>query len=101
MGASLPPRVIRSGPYFPTQPRTGDEDNRIFRKKGLITRGRENLFYEECVAGLGEVPQGTESFDMVALTGTLELTEDSTTVTGTGTLFVTEVGLGQRIVAIN
>jgi len=102
MGKTLTPRVIRSGPYFPTQPRTGDEDNRIFRKKGLITRGRDGLLYEECLPGLGDVsPDTPETFDQVALTGTLELTADSTTITGTGTQFVTECGLGQRIVVIN
>lgn len=66
-----------------------------------MTRGRDGKFYEECVPGLGDIPETAETFDMVALTGTLELTEDSRTVTGTGTLFVTEVGLGQRIVVIN
>ena len=102
MGKSLTPRVIRSGPYWPTQPRTGDEDVRIFRKRGLITRGRDGLFYEECLPGLGDVPgEVPETFDQVALTGTLTLTEDSNIVTGTGTAFVTECGLGQRIVVIN
>jgi hypothetical protein len=101
MGRSLKPRVIHSGPYWPTQPRVGDETGRIFRKRGLITRGRDGLFYEEALPGLGDIPERAETFDQVALTGTLELTADSTTITGTGTLFVTECGLGQRIVVIN
>lgn len=102
MGQKLPPRIIRSGSYWPTQPKTGDENARIYRKRALITRGRDGLFYEECLPGLGDVPGETpETFDQVALTGTLELTENSNIVTGTGTEFVNECGLGQRIVVIN
>jgi hypothetical protein len=101
MGKSYTPRVIRSGQYWPTLPRTGDPANVIFRKKGLQTLGRDGLFYESCVPALGAIPGTPEEFAQVALTGTLELTANSTIITGTGTLFATECGLGQRIVVIN
>jgi len=42
-----------------------------------------------------------EDLPLVAITGTLALTEDSTTVIGTGTLFNSELHLGQFIKAID
>src|SRR5262249_49015270 len=97
MGQPLEPRVIRSGPYIPTEPRTGDSDQVIFRKNNLITRGRESRLYEEVFSGLGNLD---ENLDMVALTGTLNLIDGDTTITGSGTLFYSECHLGQKICAI-
>lgn len=98
MGQSLPPRVIRSGPYKPTVPRTGDDATGAFRKSNLITRGRDGRFYEETFSGLGDL---SESLNMVAITGTLTLTVDSTTVAGVGTLFLAELHLGQKLCAVS
>lgn len=98
MGDKLSPRVIRSGPYVPTVPRSGSEgDNVIWRKSNLITRGRAGRYYEEVFSGLGNL---SEDIDMVALTGTLTLTADSITVAGVGTLFQSELHLGQFVCAI-
>jgi len=62
----------------------------------MVVRGRGPRLYLESFAGLGNL---TEPIDKVALTGTLELIEDSTTITGTGTLFFTECRIGQFISA--
>jgi len=97
MGQEKPPRVMRSGPFVPTLPRTGDDFPVIWRKSNMVTRGREGKFYEENFSGLGDL---NEPLNLVALTGTLEFTAGSTTVTGAGTAFFDECHLGQFIVAI-
>lgn len=98
MGSVLPPRVWSSGPFKPTVPRTGGEgDNITWRKYNLITRGRDSRFYEECFTGLGNL---NENIELVALTGELALTANSTQVVGDGTIFQTECHLGQFICAI-
>ena len=94
MGQALEPRVIRSGPYRPTVPYTGDDDGSIFLKRNLITQGRDGRYIERVYSGEGNQD---ETLDMVPLTGTLDLTIDSDTVFGAGTLFFTECHLGQRI----
>lgn len=98
MGRALPPRRILSGPYVPTQPRTGDENGTIFRKNNLLTRGRNGRFYEEVYSGERDV---NENIPMTVMTGTLALTENSDQVVGTGTLFLTECPyIGMRISCI-
>ena len=58
----------------------------------LFVRGRDNRYYWQSYAGEGELG---EDLDMEPLTGTLELTQNSTMVVGAGTLFLSEVHLGQ------
>lgn len=96
MAKTLEPRVIRSGPYYPSQPLTGDNSSTWLVKNNLITIGQGDRFYEQTYSGEGDL---AEDLDKVALTGILTLTEDSTTITGTGTLFVSECHLGQCISA--
>jgi len=98
MGKSLPPRVIRSGKYLPTLPRTGDEDGSIFRKNNLITRGREGRYYERVYSGEADL---NENVNLVPLTGTLSLSQGSTTIFGVGTLLNSECHLGQFILVID
>jgi len=97
MGGKISPRVVKAGPYWPTVALTGDESNSAFRLNNLILRGLPPSQYWETFSGLGDL---NEPLDMVALTGTLTLTVDSTTVTGVGTAFFSEVRLGQKITAI-
>lgn len=98
MGKSFPPRIIRSGPLVPTVPRSGSEgDTVIWRKNNLITRGRDGRYYEEVYSGEGDL---NEDLDMVALAGSINLTQDSETVIGVGSAFLTECHLGQFISAI-
>ena len=79
-------------------PRSGNEgDSLTWRKYNLFTRGREGRFYEEIFTGLGNL---NENIEVVALTGQLALTADSTQVVGDGTIFQTECHLGQFICAV-
>jgi hypothetical protein len=101
VGRALEPRVIHSGPYDPSQPFTGDNSTTIFRKNNLITIGDDGRYFEETYSGEGDL---NEPLDMVALTGTLQITADvlpnTSTVTGTGTLFFSECHLGQPLLGI-
>lgn len=98
MGKSLAPRVNQAGPYRPTLPRTGDNFNAAFRMGNMILRGRvDGRMYWQSFSGFGSL---NESVPMTALTGTLALTQDDTTITGTGSLFFSECHLGQKICAI-
>lgn len=99
MARKLAPRVLRSGPYVPSVPRSGSEgDALIFRKNNLITRGRDGRYYEEVYTGEGDRNQ---DILLEPLTGTVTLTEDSTLVTGSGSAFKSEAKLGQRIVVVD
>lgn len=99
MGQALQSRVIRSGEYVPTVPRSGGEgDAVIWRKMNLITRGRDGRYYEEVYGGELDID---EDAPLVELTGTLAITAGSTTITGTGTLFLTELNIGQRVLIID
>lgn len=85
-------RTVRSAEYNPSLPRTGSTGDYVFRMSNLIKRGRGDSSYFE----VGGVPESlSESIGVTALTGTIALTLNSTTVTGTGTLFTTELHLGQ------
>lgn len=96
MAETLVPRTIRFGPYYPSQPLTGDDSSTILIKNNLLTIGQNGRFYEIVYSGEGDL---AENLDKVALTGVLTLTENSTTITGTGTLFASECHLGQCISA--
>src|ERR1043165_2258048 len=97
MGEKLQPRVVRSGRYYPSAPLTGDDADYIFRKNNLLTIGQNGRYYEQSYSGEGNL---NEDLDKVALTGVLNLTEGSPTVTGTGTLLCSEAHLGQCICPI-
>ena len=97
MGKKRAPRVLRSGPYKPSQPLTGDDSLTILRKNNLITIGQGGRYYEQVYSGEADLE---ENLEMVPLTGTLEITAGSNTVTGTGTLFASECHLGQSILGI-
>jgi len=100
MGRPLPPRVVKAGPYLPTTTRSGEVGNDgAFRMSNLIVRGRDpRRMYWETYTGQGDL---AEPFDLIALTGTLDLTADSVEVVGTGTVFTDELHLGQRVLAID
>jgi hypothetical protein len=97
MGKKIQPRRVVAGAYKPSTPRTGEDDGAgSFRMDNMLVVGR-GRYYWETYAGEGDL---NENLDMVALTGTLTLTANSTTITGTGTLFYSECHLGQAICAI-
>ena len=96
MARNLPPRRIVAGPYRPSLPRTGDEIEGSFRMGNMVVVGQRR-FYWETYSGEADL---SENLDLVPLTGTLEITADSLTVTGTGTLFASECHFGQTILGI-
>jgi hypothetical protein len=98
MGQSLSPRVFRGEAFRPTIPRTGNEGEGVWRLENLIRRGKDSHHYYEVLGGERNLGEDVE---MVALTGTVAVTEDSDVVIGTGTLFLTECSIGQRIIIIN
>lgn len=79
-------------------PRSGSEGEGVLRVENLIRRGRGGHFYYEVIGGEADLAQ---NMDMVALTGTVAVTEGSALVNGTGTLFLTECNIGQRIIIID
>lgn len=99
MGANLPTRVIKPSSFVPTQPRSGNvSDSTIFRLENLIIQGTHPLTYAACYAGSLSLSETIATSD---LTGTLAVTSGSTTVTGTGTAFTTELNPGQYVLAVN
>src|SRR5690349_21060786 len=97
MGKSLAPRVIKVGPYRPTVPRTGDDSASVFRMSNIVVRGLDGRYYAQAFGGLADLD---ETLNMIALTGTLTLTADSSMIVGVGTLFLAECRLGMKICAI-
>lgn len=97
MGAPLPDRVCRAGPYRPSASRGGSGDDGAFRMDSVVVRGTKNSFYWEGYLGEGDL---NETLTMVALTGTLNIAAGSTTVAGVGTLFLAECHLGQTIIGV-
>lgn len=90
-------RTFEAVPFVATSPRTGNERPSVLRGKNLIFRGSEQTgYYYEVFAGLKDMG---ENIADAALTGTLSLTSGSTTVSGTGTAFLTELHIGQFVLA--
>jgi hypothetical protein len=92
------PLVYRSAPYVPTVPRSGSEGLSLFRLKNMILRGRADRPYLEAYRGEEDL---SETIATQALTGTVAFASGSKTVTGTGTLFKTELMPGQAILCIS
>jgi hypothetical protein len=92
-------RVIRPTRYIPTTPKTGSttDDAWYFLRNGII-QGRAPLTYTRCYAGSLSL---SETIATSNCTGTVALTSGSTTVTGTGTAFINELHLGQRVLIVD
>lgn len=85
--------VLKSAPYRPSSPLTGNE-LAIFRGQGMLLRGQiGNLFY---AAYNGSLDIG-ETLPHVALTGTMAYDPSSLLVVGMGTLFKDELHIGQMV----
>lgn len=99
MGSNLPVRSIRPSAFYPTQPRSGNVSNdTLFRLENMVIQGTHPLTYAVAYAGTLDRSQTIATSD---LTGTLAVTSGSTTVTGTGTAFTTELNPGQYVIAVN
>jgi hypothetical protein len=86
--------TFRANRYVPTAARAGDS-NTLFRLQNMFVRGGGNDAYLEVTNGPENL---SESIAVSVLTGTLAITSGSKTVTGTGTAFLTELHLGQRVI---
>lgn len=83
---------------MPTAPRSGNQGDTIFRVESMALRGRDDHQYWEVIAGERDL---AEDSPLVALTGTLDLVEGDATILGTGTLFLSELHIGQFVVVID
>lgn len=90
--------TLTSAPYIPSSPLTGGESLVVYRGKNMILRGLPPRLYYEVYAGSENL---SEPIPAVALTGTLAFSPSSTTVTGTGTDFLSELHVGGQIVKAN
>lgn len=87
-----PPRQFLVGYYCPTTNRV--DGSAPYRMKNLIIRSRGSNLYAEIYPGSENL---SETIASTALTGTLAITTGSKVVVGTGTAFLSELHLGQKI----
>jgi hypothetical protein len=94
------PVTFSATAYVPTSARTGNDAPYLFRLVNMIVRGGlgKGSPYLACYEGSLDL---NEPIPSLALTGTLDLTEDSAVIEGTGTSFKTELHLGQKILVID
>lgn len=92
----MPVQIFKASQYVPTSPRAGNDGAALFRIKNMMVRGRSPLFYTENYSGSENL---AENMPSTALTGTISYTANITTITGAGTAFLTELHLGQFIIA--
>lgn len=91
----MPTKKYRPAPYVPTTSVAGDEEPFIFRGENMWLRfGRTGRAYAEGYTGNQDL---SETIATSVLTGTLAWNTNTTTVTGTGTAFLTELRLGQFV----
>jgi hypothetical protein len=90
-------RTFRGEPYYPTAPRSGNAGSLAFRMSNLIKRGANGVSYHE--SAIHPLSLG-ETIATGSLTGTLAI-NSTTTVTGTGTLFLTELRPGMFVLVVN
>lgn len=89
----MPQTVLKSCPYRPSSPVTGS-DLAIYRGQNMLLRGAVNNLFFAAYNGSENL---NEPLPYVALTGTLAYSPSSLIVTGTGTLFQTELHFGQMV----
>lgn len=82
--------------FFPTSPRAGNDGSRIFRMSNMIIRGEGTKSYAEVYGGSLDL---AEDIATAVITGTVACTINNLTVVGTGTVFKTELHLGQFLLA--
>lgn len=94
----MPTVTLKPVRYIPSTPLSGDESMSIYRGQNAKLRGTyPNLIYEAYPSSLNL----NEPIPALALTGTLSFTEGGTTVTGTGTDFLDELHIGQKMLCAN
>ncbi len=99
MGRNLPTRNIRPAAYVPTQPRSGNINNDvIYRMSNMKIVGTGVMSYVQAYAGSNSLSQTIATSN---ITGTVAISNGSTTVTGTGTTFLTELNPGQYVLVVD
>lgn len=81
--------------YYPSAPLAGNE-RVIYRASNCLLRGREPYTYFQAYAGSENI---NEQLPTLNISGTVTFTSSFTTVTGSGTAFLDELHLGQRLQA--
>lgn len=82
--------------FWPTSPRSGNEGGRIFRMQNFVLQGERNEPYARVYGGSFNL---NEDIPTANLTGTVTTTTNSLEVVGAGTLFTTELHIGQFLEA--
>lgn len=95
----MPPVKYTAVAFIPTASRASNESAyaAIYRATNLFIRSRQGQNYAEVYSGslsLGE------TIPAVALTGTIATNITTRTITGTGTSFMSELHLGQRLITL-
>lgn len=88
------------GGFDPTHPYNGDGGGTVFRGQNMIYRGRAGSVYLENWKGVTAFSEVSPP-SPVALTGTVAITANSPTLTGTGTRFTQELIKSQWILVNN
>lgn len=90
----MTPRSYVPREYFPTSPRSGNDGGKVFRMQNMILRGTDAEPYAEVYSGSLNLGEDIATSNC---TGTVTTTTTSTTINGAGTLFKTELHLGQQL----
>lgn len=94
----MPPIRYQPNRLIATANRGGSAGLSILRMQNLFIRGEGEHTYAEVNAGYLDLD---EDLPAEALTGTISMTEGNFTITGTGTAFLSEISIGQRLLADN
>lgn len=96
----MPSKTYNPGPFVPTTSYTGSEPPLVIKGENMWMRfGRSGTIYAEGYSGNGAKAFPETSIALKTLTGTIDWSNGSTTIAGTGTLFVSELHLGSFVFA--
>lgn len=87
-------KTYRPTRFVPTASRSGDNYPTILRGQNLFIRGKGDNVYLECYGGSLDL---NEPLPAEAITGVISFSSSSNSISGVGTLFKAELGIGQKI----
>ena len=85
---------VRFTRYRPARTSSGPSDGSIYRGENMLPRGNQDQYWEN----MRSPRDRSETATVTTLTGTVATTLITYTVTGTGTLFLTELQVGDFII---
>jgi len=88
----MEPLVLGPAPYHPTSPRSGLSGQTFLRLKNYLLAGSGENAYMVVYRGSRDLDETIPGSD---ITGTLTAAQDATTITGSGTAFITELQSGE------